>query len=171
MTEEFVGHTGKLEADSPALWSHFRREFTPEECEKLSEAYENSAALGGLCEGRVKRAEGVRFNPRPARIARILITEAKEKSFEVFIDALSATAPEVNTEKLPIQIRLALALDTLRHLHMTDLDDTEITEARIEESKIVESSATEHQFPRLVTLITSATRLDSRHQENDSLSA
>jgi len=94
----------------------------------------------------VRREEGASFNPRPARICHILLKDGGERRPEVLAAALASLTPHpgadtalVHTDTVkavqsvlqggapdPLpeveRIVLAVALDEVRHLHMTSLD-------------------------------------------------
>lgn len=129
-----------LVKDSPGVSGDLQRLF-PADFKRLDEIYRYAAERGSLAEGAVKRSEGVSFNPRPARVASILVKNSRtvdpltvgaafllccgktalEKHAEWNEEkmlALEALSSPGNSERASL-LSLAHALDTVRHLHMT----------------------------------------------------
>jgi hypothetical protein len=67
--------TGKLELDSPALFSTIRKHFHKKDLEKIVYIYSLTFAKGCTLELKINRHPEMNFNPRPARIAQIFILE------------------------------------------------------------------------------------------------
>ncbi|MEZ4754204.1 MAG: hypothetical protein R3A13_07835 [Bdellovibrionota bacterium] len=124
-------HTGKLEEDSPGLLRTLKSFLSPAEIQEFSTAFKLVIDRGGNTENGLEREDGVNYNPRPARVCEILIKECKEIRLEVLLAALYSCAKnckekeEINKEN-SVCIALAITLDNLRHLHMTDLDDSQV---------------------------------------------
>jgi len=129
-----------LVKDSPGVSGDLQKLF-PADFERLDDIYRYAADRGSVAEGAVKRSEGVSFNPRPARVASILVKTSRtidsltigaafliccERTVledskgwqEEKILALEALSSPGNSEKASL-LSLAHALDTVRHLHMT----------------------------------------------------
>ena len=132
-----------LKAASPALQGELELHYGTSEVAMLSQVFEVACENGALFENGVRRAEGASFNPRPARIAQIILANTKGWTAETLAsailccckrDALTAFNtfsqqtikicenffsghPESHPQSAIIA--LALSLDELRHLHMT----------------------------------------------------
>ena len=144
--------TGRLAQDSPAVMGAIRRIFSAEDVLLFESLYQAAALAGGLDEGPVLRIPNASFNPRPARICKILMREVKEQDMQVLGAALLLSLPE----QIPVEpgfeqafqfahklrsfiekpgydtphaiierLHLAMLLDNLRHLHMTSLSPSE----------------------------------------------
>ncbi len=134
---------------SPNLYANLRRLINVDGAELLDYCFEMAIIHQGLEEIDFIREEGVSFNPRPARVALILINDAKIKDLqlisisflaniketsleklkdeksnipeEFFQDALHAQSPFFykNLKKEIKMISLALQLDRARHRHLS----------------------------------------------------
>ena len=139
--------TGALAQDSPALFRAINRLFSPIEADLMARLYSCAAQAGGLAEGPIVRAPMASFNPRPARLCKILLRECEERDIQVLAAALLLGAPSLAVpptageafnlveeyQKFRVgalrtqpslkleRIHLAVLLDDLRHLHMTKL--------------------------------------------------
>ena len=122
-----VNFSGILQQDSPSCIKLLQTHFNLVTSEKISALYYDLFQKGPLVERIALRPEGVRFNPRPARLVHILLTELRAVPIEqiegafnfsfkpnsLFIDRLKLT------EDLRFELySLASFLDELRHLHM-----------------------------------------------------
>lgn len=140
-----------LEQLSPSLYRALERCCEKKGLDLLVEAFEYAVAHGGCTEHGVRRSEGVSFNPRPARICQIVLTDCAERRPEFLAAALlvacnerSASQALEDANALALQARiflesehsesdcehlaLALLLDEFRHLHMTSLSSGQIRE-------------------------------------------
>lgn len=130
--------SGRLSEDSPALCDLIGRVFGASTLGRLERMYSQQYLQNGapeLCE----RKAGIRFNPRPARILHILLTEAGmrdeasiSEAFTIcFADpmrVLHSTWPE---QALQRDIRAAILLDDVRHFHMFSLANQKQTRATL----------------------------------------
>jgi len=131
---------GNLLSDSPGLALYLRNHLSPSELKAVAEAYSESVKLGGCNEGLVERDPEVSYNPRPARILKLLIEECGVSDVDLMIDALKALplfesfeAGAVATTLTNIREKSAnrlnkaehllgvMLLDYLRHLHMSKI--------------------------------------------------
>ncbi|MBX7145228.1 MAG: hypothetical protein K1X79_12310 [Oligoflexia bacterium] len=141
-------HYGELHGDSPALYAILQYAF-PQQLDLLALAYHVAWHNGGQSEAPIVRAEGVSFNPRPARIVSLLLSDGYEKSpltlCAAFLSYAScpskAAIPShlesawelaqmalINNSSPPLteagcRIKLCREIDSLRHLHMTNLGE------------------------------------------------
>ena len=143
----------ELASDSPSLWGSLQRRILDSDRAQLAEIYSLACAYGALSEGGVRREGGASFNPRPARICQILINECNESDPDVFAAAMLACCTsqpdfqvaspaavgwgvasrvirvqsglEIQFDETVARVLLALQLDELRHLHMTELSCVE----------------------------------------------
>ena len=117
-------HYGKLSKDSPSLYSHLRRHFSPAELELGESIYSLCFNHSGPEFPEVSREPGMSFNPRPARVAEIILKEAGIKDIKLAYSAMLSLVPE--NKRTDFQgifqtspaVDLAIALDDLRHFHM-----------------------------------------------------
>lgn len=149
-----------LKDDSPSLFGILERmqqqssksctQLTKQQFEKLLFCYQQAKTNGSCHESPVIREEGVSFNPRPARLAEIILKEAsKELSTDLLFEILQAAfylptkQPTVNLlanqalnyskennfsndTKTACEILAAtFQLDVLRHLHMNSWNKQE----------------------------------------------
>ncbi len=141
----------EFKSDSPGLYCLLLKVVSDSALVCLEEAYEVACLNGGKEEPRIRRPEGASFNPRPTRIAHILLTECQQNSGPVLGTAMLASCnmlPEgyevgalrqehlwsIKAREWPQdeggpafleQIFLAVTLDTARHLHMMEISDSE----------------------------------------------
>lgn len=80
-----------LATSSPGLLATLQRVFSAEEVSLLSEDYGLVVNAGGLSEDPVIREEGVSYNPRPARIATIVLAETPHPELHAIRLALWST--------------------------------------------------------------------------------
>jgi hypothetical protein len=142
-------HTGNLAGDSPSLYSNLNRYLKEDEVLKITLAYALAAKHGALNETGVVRLPDASFNPRPARVAQILMTELRDFTAETLCCAILGCArieeilvlpedlryleeqltelkealksPNESPSTAPCEASLyAILLDDVRHLHMTD---------------------------------------------------
>lgn len=147
-------HIGILKKDSPGLSALIDGLFSQEEQHYIHKAYSLAFRYGALNEGEVKRIEGASYNPRPARIAQILLTEGSIKECDVLITSILNCAEPIIFKEEPndthiyysndttirsilsgipykniasplIAIVFSHILDKLRHLHMCNFDPIE----------------------------------------------
>jgi hypothetical protein len=142
----------------------------------LARDYELVRRHGGNAEPVTKRADGVSFNPRLGRILSILIQDGRIQDIATLRAAWygATTLPESELESvvpselrelvcqaraLPAvsdmarAIRLAWALDTVRHLHMSVLslaERSDLLQQHVEPSLLLD--APEHLEPLVVKL-------------------
>jgi hypothetical protein len=88
-----------LEKVSPSLWSRLVHRFDAPSLEILSTAYAESCRNGALEEG-FQRAPGASFNPRPARIATLLIDGLPTIEPEDLLVAFACSQTRSSCEKL-----------------------------------------------------------------------
>jgi hypothetical protein len=139
---------------SPALAASLSAFFNGAELEFLFASYRLACEVSALNEDRVIRENGAAFNPRPARIAAILIKEGKIRDANTIAAAflacgepskisglqiadhilsLSKQAQHIikngaavhNTSAEALTIAYAIILDGIRHLHMTNMTHAE----------------------------------------------
>lgn len=148
--EEQRKHKGDLRWDSPAVYAVLEYAF-PQNIEILAQAYSLAWQHGGASDSPVIRAVGASFNPRPARLVSLLLSEGQEKSplavSAAFLASSSLSKELVSDSPLldawvlaqeainrhqsapsnpaACKIAVCLEIDLLRHLHMTDLSDAE----------------------------------------------
>ena len=166
MTDKGHMHTGDLKTDSPGILRSLKAFLTPIEIQEFSEAYLTSIQSGGNIENGLTRKENASYNPRPARICEILIKETKESRLEVLLAALYSCAPNCTvtediSKESSLCIALAITLDTLRHLHMTNLSNKD-KKIEIDLAKgLIGSAEDSTSAARLCTMIkTSLKRLE-----------
>lgn len=92
--------------------------------EMIADAY---GALRDECP-KIKREEGVSFNPRPIRLAQIFL----EADAQACVGDIVSVMQEDDTQD--ILIRYARSLDTIRHLHMSSFFEEE-KKALLEEGR------------------------------------
>lgn len=148
-------HTGDLYKDSPGLSLLLKGALTPQEQAKLVTLYELACQHGALNEGAITRLEGANFNPRPARIIQILLTDGANSDCTTLAGSLVSCAESTLFEAHPeladqfyksyLAIHSALSgdqskslvstekaivfshlLDEVRHLHMRHLSPTSL---------------------------------------------
>jgi hypothetical protein len=133
-----------LVVEAPALRGAVLKLLGSSAVSVIAADYERVAALGGNVEIGLVREEGVRYNPRIARVSLLSLEEGGVRELsalravvwstlrdagalkELRDDEIRRTAESVLSEadsaETPIlTIRAAIALDTVRHLHMTVL--------------------------------------------------
>lgn len=145
---------------------------------RYAQAFAHSCRSGGLNEGAIKRTPGASFNPRPARICQILLSESDERDSDVLCAAIliasHAQAPFASeleraaaflaeARKFPYQesevsaeaerVALACHLDTLRHAHMCELSEEERARLRRETEQNYLARSLHRENSRLRTLI------------------
>lgn len=142
-------HVGNLAKDSPSLYSNLNRYLKEDEVLKITLAYALAAKHGALNETGVVRLPKASFNPRPARVAQILMTELRDFNAETLSCAILGCARIEDEIELPENLAYmkeqfqelkdsikspneapfsspceaalyAILLDDVRHLHMTD---------------------------------------------------
>ncbi len=141
-------HSGLLSKDAPGF-SELIKGLLPADWSRLEAIYLLSSSHGGLEEAELTRPEGASFNPRPARIAQILISEVKELDPITLGGALLVNCPHIdritdctyeresilamqarnayapyNLPRPAERIYLAYHLDILRHLHISKIEDS-----------------------------------------------
>ena len=174
----FIGHTGKLEEDSPSLAGFLGRYLPKEEADSLTDLYSLVADLGGLNDSPVTREEGVSFNPRPARLCHILNKELKVHSSELLGAAIILPLLHNNLSLEPLLGRwsreaslaelayrgdrssqeeealyLAYWVDLLRHLHMSKVSREEREETLETRKKIIDAREKFTSNQRLIILV------------------
>jgi hypothetical protein len=143
----------QLSEQAPGILGIFGRLFDTPTIHYLTRVYETALAHGGAIEHPVLREDDASFNPRPARIAQIIWTETRcQEALPYALAFLSCCHPEeqaglskefptevaqcfpiwqqmampdIDTPQLVHDIALAQMLDKARHLHMTDLSESD----------------------------------------------
>ena len=87
-----------LAKSSPALFGLLRRSFPATAIALAEECFALSLQLGGLEDSAVFRAEGVSFNPKPARLALILLNETSFRELELVCSAMLMSVPLTNIQ-------------------------------------------------------------------------
>lgn len=138
-----------LERTAPGLFHALRRAFPAPVVVELGRLYEAAVGAVGLESPAIPREPGVSFNPWPARISRILLSDGEASAetigaaLESFVSveqvslvsplASRETTAEVRAALLSFEaplsepgegIILARLLDEVRHLHLSNLDIT-----------------------------------------------
>jgi hypothetical protein len=144
--------SGLLSEDALGLWLAVGKLYTSQELTKLSEWYRVSWEEFGCHEPMIARTPGAGFNPRPARLARLLMDSDVPPSVNLIGSALLLPS-RVEIPRLPIELRSTIetirafrssgqpldlsnpgalsgsallafssVLDDLRHTHMIDDD-------------------------------------------------
>lgn len=113
--------SGILAKDSPQLLGLVKR-YISENLNELSDGYSDAWRNGRCDERSIIREEGVSYNPLPARIATLLISDGGVRDSKTIYEALITV--QLNEDTSPI-ISLVNDIDTLRHLHMTHLSTNE----------------------------------------------
>jgi len=167
-----------LERTAPALFHALRRSFAPESLAELINLYDGVLETVGLESPTIPREEGVSFNPWPARVSRLLLSEGAA-SAETIGAALASLLPnessahlsslphretvaEVRAALVSAETRLSLEgegivlafiLDEVRHLHVSTLNH-EARLAAIERARRrVDGINNTERWGRLVTLV------------------
>ena len=94
-----------------------------EPIDKIGEALETAMKNAGAKEFDFEREEGVNYNPRPARVALILIKDAKVRSIKAIAAGILASVElpfEVESKEEKDIIAVANWLDRARHLHLAE---------------------------------------------------
>lgn len=188
--------TGVFANDAPALFCALGRMYNKEILKSFEELYHNMVLAGGLHEGAIARAPNASFNPRPARLCKILLRETNEQDVNVLGAALIIAVPDnfetpvawqaacelakqartfraqpLSKPDAPIErLHLAVLLDDLRHLHMTTLPHSE-KEALVEHFEQVYQNGCKHcvNTPLLKAALSAAKRVRI-HLFNEDLS-
>lgn len=143
-----------LREAAPGLYSSLKKILLPEDLASIEKSYTEVATRGGIEESPVIREVDASFNPRPARIATLVLTDAKPTNLtkaillalwsSLILDAATdpqwSQVPEDLTSALDrissingtsledideVVVAVALRLDQVRHLHMTTLNINE----------------------------------------------
>lgn len=132
-----------FQQECPGIFLVLSRFLSADNLRVISDDYEAVAGRGGNHEPRVHREEGVSFNPRLARILLIVTREAGLREFPLLRAALYSALHHTTDELMPwvpdelralvtairdplredegaSNVRAAITLDAIRHLHMTD---------------------------------------------------
>ncbi len=189
-------HTGNLSKDSPSLYQNIRRYLKEDEVLKITLAYAISAKHGGLTETGVVRLPEASYNPRPARVAQILMTELRDYNAETLCCAIlgccsvdekitlpetlldikeqlqelsdAITSPNEPPTSTTCEASLyAILLDDIRHLHMTDFPIEHMKNKITFIQELIESKESYKENQRLVEKIRHALdRLEKFVQPN-----
>ncbi len=89
---------------SPHLLGTLKRIFTPSDLVFIENTFMVAIECGGAGEIDFIRAENSSYNPRPARVALILIDQLQEKDSRVVTSALLATIPDLRRELIPATV-------------------------------------------------------------------
>jgi hypothetical protein len=148
-----MNKTRSLPETAPGLFSSLVKMFTPNELSNIEKNYEEVVSRGGAEEFPILREVDASFNPRPARIAAIVLADARPKDparaillgfwscliTEGVVSTLESVVPEglyssllrinpsdykANGDIDEVIVALAVRLDQVRHLHMTALSPT-----------------------------------------------
>ena len=153
--------TGDIWQDAPALAVKLSAVYSPDQCSIIFRIFKEVSLRGGAHEGPIRREEGVNFNPRPARIAQIVLAETEQKDVDLLIIAMQATVdvPSGSEESfeeldnLPALVVGALLLDAVRHLHMSTQTPEQIAErlkrARSVAKKLIEEGLTDQMANKI----------------------
>jgi hypothetical protein len=154
--------SGSLKDDSPSCIKLIQTTFGKEAQTELSELYSDLFANKILQEPKAFRPEGARFNPRPARLTHILLTEVKITTFEQILKAfrfcfdpnsLIVESPQVLPARDFELYRQASFLDEVRHLHMNKGIKREQLQAVLLFGQSLFEDSNALMNPRLMTLI------------------
>lgn len=83
----------KLAKDSPKVFRLISELLNHEDTEKVLFHYEYVMSFGHITEAPIKRAPGSSFNPRPARVSQLLISEGQESCRENISAAMLLSLP------------------------------------------------------------------------------
>lgn len=171
MTEH--SFTGSLSKDSPALWNRCKLlGFSKTEMEELSSLYKMTYFRKNLEHPLVERVSGSRFNPRPARIATILLTDYRKVDFQLirslFQSLAESSAEQPDIVALPASndiraIFCATLLDRVRHIHLEKRENSEkeaiLTQARDQLNSLENNSELAMMITRIKDSIEKQQRL------------
>ena len=175
-------HKGILDSDSPSLAQNLKRYLKKDEALKVKQAYSIASKYGALNEAGVVRMAEASYNPRPARVAQILITELRDfdadtlccailgcarveekiplpESLSSLSDMLGELRDSLNVANLSPASRLveaslyAILLDEVRHLHMTDFPIEHMKDKISYIQELIESKESFKENQRLVEKI------------------
>lgn len=178
--------SGILRIDAPKLFRELQRRLAGQSLIEIEQLYKKLGELGCLNDQPIKREKGVSFNPRPARICQILISEVHEDKFNMFAAAhlmcanpditiegykdaqlivdqarslLTIQSPSLMREFSMLSERIALAwrLDELRHIHMSEIDSAKIEDLVCSTNNLL-NSVDQIKNKRLIVLITTVLR-------------
>lgn len=111
------GFNGILSQDSPALYGALRRiTLSTGSFQAIEAAYKEVWSQGGCLEQLSKRTANSSFNPRPARMACLLLQHLESADTEMITSALQASLLATPPSD-PILAAIWL-LDYIRHLHL-----------------------------------------------------
>lgn len=185
----FTGHDGTLSKDSPALYKTFTKLYPAKLVQTLEEAYRAGSTRIEFKDGRVERDEGVSFNPKSARIAKIILTESECRKVEAFLLAFLREIPHEEQSETFKQfgiegfsgydskrkdlrnerdatisdlVHFAAVLDDARHLHMTNASKAEYREFRESVSLLIKSPV--RGVERLKTLLSHWLQVSQRQK-------
>jgi hypothetical protein len=80
-----------IQLHSPHLYGYLTRTYSEDDLEYLTKAFKISIEHGGLRELDFEREPGVSYNPRPARIGIILLSECKVNDRQILATAFLAS--------------------------------------------------------------------------------
>lgn len=132
-----------LQDECPGIFLVLSRFLSADNLRVISDDYQVVAKLNGNSEPRLRREEGVSFNPRLARILLIVVREADQREFPLLRASLYSALHHATDDLMswvPVElqslvaairdplrddaaasnVRAAITLDAIRHLHMTD---------------------------------------------------
>ncbi|MCO6432363.1 MAG: hypothetical protein J5J00_16030 [Deltaproteobacteria bacterium] len=135
-----------ISAASPSLWGKLRRTFRPAEVSIVAAAFDFAVQHGALDERNIERPSEASFNPRPARVAEIVLSGNHDVTSLQVAAAILLCAEELPSKSLPAELEeayqtcaaarrslsdnspppdeltasllLAYMLDDVRHFHM-----------------------------------------------------
>jgi hypothetical protein len=147
-----LNDTNVLQENAPKVFVALARFLSAEQLDRLAAEYCHCVRLGGNVEPGLVRQEGASFNPRLARVLSLLTADGGIRNFTTLRAAIYAASvgefPEALLDEVPVEllelvtnvsknefvqpdsvlIRGVIVLDTLRHLHQTDLSVQQRTE-------------------------------------------
>ena len=162
-----------LRATAPGLFSSLMKTLSPEDLTHIEKCYEEVLSRGGADEFPIVREVDASFNPRPARIATIVLTNTKPthllRAIELGlwsclirdsgVSTLLLEAPEdivralhrihfiesnVDSDIDEVIVALAVHLDQVRHLHMTNLSPEDKSSLLFRAEKLVTALLPSH---------------------------
>ena len=167
---QVLNQNSSLRDAAPGFYAQAGRLLGASKLVALEAAYALSCAHSGLSESGVMRSDGASFNPRPARVAQIVLGESLLRDPDTIAAAILACS-EIESSalqdstlsrawQLALQARrcasaphdapaetqaiaLALILDKTRHLHMQKLQPQQLS------SQIIDLTLRLSKFPQL----------------------
>ncbi|RIL00861.1 MAG: hypothetical protein DCC75_13815 [Proteobacteria bacterium] len=158
--------SGDLKVDSPALFAQLKSFLPVCDLQRVASAYRTAHEQGGTVEAPTRREPEASFNPKPARLCHILVSEAGVRDPLLLSGAIlrcvQSNSQNQNFQRLAnidqenLLIELAWSLDRIRHLHMTDLDTEQRCMVLEQARSLLESIPEQDASPRLTQLLSKA---------------